>query len=167
MRLSAKYETDYVSDYLIVLGATIRDDGPGKLLRNRCGVAIDYINKNPDAAIVASGGYIKGKQVSEASVIKSYLVKKGVDEKSIILEEESLNTYNNLVNSLSVIKEKGITDKKVIVITSDFHSLRVGMIARKMGINSLVLSAKTPYHLIPFNYFREFFAVCKYLLLKY
>ncbi len=167
MRLSAKYETDYTSDYLIVLGATIRDDGPGKLLRNRCGVAIDYINKNPDAAIVASGGYIKGKQVSEASVIKSYLVKKGVNEKRVILEEKSLNTYNNLTNSLSIIKEKKITDKKITVITSDFHALRVGMMTKKIGMNSSILSARTPYHLIPFNYFREFFAICKYLLLKY
>ncbi len=166
MRLSAKYETDYVSNYLIVLGATIRDDGPGKLLRNRCNTAVDYSNINPDVVIVASGGYIQGKQVSEAFVIKDYLVKKGVNEENIILEEKSLDTYNNLVNSLLIIKEKGATDKKITVVTSDFHSLRVGIFAKRLGFSCVVLSAKTPLCLMPFNYFREFLALCKHLLFK-
>ena len=43
-------------DYIIVLGAQVRADGPSKVLKHRLNTAIDYLEKNPETICIVSGG---------------------------------------------------------------------------------------------------------------
>ena len=43
-------------DYIIVLGAQVRKDGPSPVLKYRLDKAVEYLNENPDTVCIVSGG---------------------------------------------------------------------------------------------------------------
>lgn len=57
--------------------------------------------------MVASGGQGEDERESEARAIAGYLTEKGVGQDRILLEEQSVNTYQNLSNSAALLEEKG------------------------------------------------------------
>ena len=54
-------------DYIIVLGAQVRADGPSKVLKHRLNTAIDYLEKNPETICIVSGGQGYNEPCTEAS----------------------------------------------------------------------------------------------------
>ena len=52
--MNAQGEPDL--DYVIVLGAQVRESGPSKALRYRLDRTIDYLEENPDTICIVSGG---------------------------------------------------------------------------------------------------------------
>ena len=53
-------------DYLIVLGAQVKKDGPSRTLRLRLDKAAEYARQNPETILVLSGGQGRDELVSEA-----------------------------------------------------------------------------------------------------
>ena len=53
-------------DYIIVLGAQVRSDGPSKVLKHRLNTAIDYLEKNPETICIVSGGQGYNEPCTEA-----------------------------------------------------------------------------------------------------
>lgn len=146
-------------DYIIVLGALVREEGPSTILKERLDAAIDYLEENPDTLCIVSGGQGFNEPYSEAFGMKKYLVEKGVDESRIILEDESLNTIQNIQNSMKLMDDK---DSAVGVVTSNFHVYRAIGIAKKQGLTNVsgIAGDVIPLYL-PTNMFREFFGVVK------
>ena len=70
----------------------------------------------------------------------------GVDEKRILTEDKSTDTYENLENTLSLI---GKENPEITIVTDGFHQFRAGLICDDMGIEKTSLSAKTPLFLLP------------------
>lgn len=144
-------------DYVIVLGAKVRDDGLSKALKYRLDRAMEYLNENPGTMLVLSGGQGKDEPVSEAAAMQNYLEFNGVDERRLILEERSSSTVENIAYSrlaieadqkrrkalnsqTTVVMEPGTYEEipnkpiKVGVLTSDFHIFRAEQIAKKWGM---------------------------------
>ena len=67
----------------------------------------------------------------EAVIFKRVLIENGVSEEKIIVEPNSKNTKENLDNSFSLLKEKGIQFKKVLLIAHPLHQLRATATARR------------------------------------
>ena len=65
-------------DYVIVLGARVKEHTISDSLKKRLDRAIDYAQKNPDTYLVLSGGKGKDEPVSEAQAMYQYLVYNGV-----------------------------------------------------------------------------------------
>ena len=145
-------------DYLIILGSQIRKDGPSTTLYFRLEAALDYLKDHPNTTIVVSGGQGKNEPISEALGMKEYLVKKGVDEKRIIMEDQSRNTTGNIQNSMKLIDY----NKKVGIVTNNFHLYRAMSIAKKQGIKNIygISAYSTPYYYAN-NCLREFFGIVK------
>lgn len=152
------------SDYIIVLGARVKGETPSLALQHRLDKAYAYMEKHPDVICILSGGQGKGEQITEAVAMKRYLLKKGVLESRLILEEESTNTRENLTNSFQII-DKNDVDANVIVITSRFHIFRSKIIANELGKKVSGIGSDTLVFLIPNYYLREFFAVIKEIIL--
>lgn len=53
-------------DYIIVLGAQVRKDGPSPVLKYRLDKAVEYLNENPDTVCIVSGGQGSNEPWSEA-----------------------------------------------------------------------------------------------------
>ena len=63
-------------DYLIVLGAQVRENGPSTILRYRLDAAISYLQENPETICIVSGGQGVNEPFSEAEGMLNYLVSK-------------------------------------------------------------------------------------------
>lgn len=109
----------------IILGFRLNDDGTmTKRLKKRCDLAIQYINEfGLDKLIVSGGVANKNTIYSEAELMKDYLVKKGLDDDFIILEDNSMTTWDNMEFSMKIAKERGFDVTSVVVITTVDHYL--------------------------------------------
>lgn len=145
--------------YLVVLGAQMKENGPSVALQRRLDRACDYLMENPDTLCVVSGGQGSNEPVSEAQGMKTYLMKKGIGEARIIMEDRSRDTQQNLAFSRELIP-KEVT--KVGIVTSNFHVYRSIQLARKQGFpDAQGLGATSGAYFLPNNMLREFFGIMK------
>lgn len=152
------------ADYLIVLGASVRGTVPSLALGERINAAADYLKKNKGAVVIASGGKGPGEDISEAESIKRELVKQGINESRIIMEDRSTSTYENIDFSKKLIPG-GM--KLGLVVTNDFHMYRAVSIASDYGLELQGLPAKTPKQAVLKSYTREYLAITKFYLKRY
>ena len=147
------------AEYVIILGAGVNGNVPSKTLKNRIDAALEYLKNNEDTIVIASGGKGVGENVSEAQVIKEYLISGGFPKDKIIVEDKSTSTVENIKFSKRFITNN---DAEVVLVTSDFHIFRATQIAKKQGlINVTGCSAKPGQMTKLNNYIREFFAIVK------
>ena len=147
-------------DYIVVLGAQMRQNGPSIVLQYRLDEAIKYLNDNPDTICIVSGGQGYNEPCTEAQGMAEYLEKKGVPKVRILMETESTTTAQNISNSMQYIRE-GAT---VGIGTNNFHMFRALQIAKKQGLTQVCgIAAKSKPLYLPNNMLREYLAEIKYL----
>ena len=156
-RLNSKAEPDL--DYLIVLGAQVRPSGPSVALTSRLDTAYAYLIDNENTKVIVSGGQGPNEPMAEADAMAAYLVERGIDPTRIILEDQSLNTTQNLQNSLRLIDP---AKDRIAVVTNSYHVFRGMAIARKQGAEHVegISAGATPWYL-PNNMTRESFGILK------
>ena len=148
-------------DYIIVLGAQVRESGPSVVLKYRLDRAIDYLEENPDTKCIVSGGQGKNEPFAEAVGMADYLQKNGIDGKRIIVEAESRTTEENIKNSKTFLEE----DASLGIITNDFHVFRALQMAGEQGLSEACgIAADSSKLYLPNNMLREFFAEIKHLV---
>jgi uncharacterized SAM-binding protein YcdF (DUF218 family) len=152
------------AEYIIILGARVKGTTPSLSLQYRIDAAATYLNQNPQAIALASGGQGPGEEITEAEAIKKGLMNQGIDESRIIVENQSTSTIENIKFSKKLIPndlEKGL------LVSNDFHLFRAKMIAKDYGLKLEGLPARTPTVALVKSYTREFLAITKYFLYKY
>lgn len=150
------------ADYVIVLGAQVRGRMPSYNLARRLDKAYDYLIENPETKVILSGGQGEGEDITEAAAMAEYLKRKGIEAERIILEDESVNTFENLKYSRRKMEDESAS---VVLVTNNFHVFRSLKIARKQGLTSVEgLGAPVMWYTVPNLYVREAFAVVKYAL---
>ena len=114
---------------MVILGCQVKPWGPSILLQDRLNTALDYLADHPDVTVVVSGAQGPDEPSTEAFAMAEYLMANGVPEENIILEEQSHNTWQNLVCSLVLLEELGYdTDADMVVVSNGFHLTRVRML---------------------------------------
>ena len=157
--MNAQGEPDL--DYVIVLGAQVRESGPSKALRYRLDRTIDYLEENPDTICIVSGGQGHNEPFSEAQGMADYLQKHGIAENRIIQESKSESTMENIVNSKKLMRQENAS---VGIVTNDFHMFRALQIAHANGLKQAQgIAASSPKDMLVNNMVREFFAEIKVL----
>ncbi len=147
------------ADYMVVLGAQIRSQGPSDVLRRRLDASAEYLKSNPDTKAIVSGGQGANEPMTEARGMRDYLVSIGIPADRILLEEASANTRENLEKSAALLAKES---DMVVVVTSDFHMFRALGLARKAGYENVYgLSADSYPLMLPNNMLREFLGVLK------
>lgn len=152
------------ADYVIILGARVKGTTPSLSLQYRIDAAAEYLKENEHTIAIASGGQGTGEDISEAEAIKTELIKHGISEARILLENQSTSTNENIQFSKRLISDDMKTG---LLVTNDYHVFRATMIANDYGLNLEGIPAKTPTIAIPKSYIREYMALTKYYLLKY
>lgn len=155
-------------DYVIVLGALVREDGPSRAVAMRLDCACRYAEQNPDTIVIVSGGQGGNEPAAESAVMKRYLEEKGIAPERILEEDRSHNTRQNLIYSWRMLREReaqaGREEDAVSVgiVSSNFHIFRAAGIARKLGIpNVCGIAAPAPLSMQASNMLREFFGILK------
>ena len=146
-------------DYIIVLGAQVREDGPSVVLKYRLDRACEYLMDNGSAICIVSGGQGSNEPCAEADIMEAYLMDKGIPGSHIIKEDKSHNTFENMQFSKELTES---SDASVGIVTNNFHVFRGVAIAKKQGFTDVcgIPAASTPLYL-PNNLLREFFGVVK------
>lgn len=146
-------------DYIIVLGAQVREDGPSVVLQYRLDAAIDYLNENPATICIVSGGQGINEPFSEAEGMADYLLKNGIENSRIYLEDESTSTVENIQNSKALMK---MPYNGVGIVTNNFHVFRATQIAREQGLNGVCgIAADSSVLYLPNNVLRECCGILK------
>jgi len=157
-------------DHIIIMGAAFENKEPGLALSSRLDTGAEYLRKNPEVVAVVSGGKPPGEDVSEAKIMKDYLLEQGVEKDRILKENRASNTHENIIYSQKILKEENISagaeefklTGKVGLVTNDYHLFRSKLLARRHGVDATQgIAAETPT-LILMNYLvREYLAVLK------
>jgi len=146
-------------DVLIVLGAGLNGYEVSPHLARRLTRAIEYFEQNPDVTIIVCGGLGEQQSVTEAFAMTEFLMYHGVPRDSIIKEDLSTSTYENLIFAQEMLEEVFPNGFTSVLITNDFHIFRATNIARSIGLDVVPLGASTPWYSIVPNYLREMIAV--------
>lgn len=152
------------TDYIIVLGARVKGTVPSLAFASRIKAAASYLKQNENTIAIASGGKGPGEEISEAESIKRELIKLGISESRILLEDRSTDTYENISFSKRLIPENAQTG---LIVTNTFHIYRAVSIARDQGLDVKGLPAKTPLSALVKSYTREYLAISKFYLKRY
>lgn len=152
------------ADVLIVLGSGIRGDRPTLTMKYRLDAALDYLGRNPDAAVIVSGGMGRDERLSEAAVMKKYLVEHGVEESRVIEEDRSQSTEENFRFSGEIIAERFGSDAKAVFVTTRFHVFRSELTARREGLPIQGIPAEGVWYLVPNDYLRECVCIAWYFI---
>lgn len=152
------------ADAMIVLGGGIRGRAPTLTLRNRLVAAGRYAARNPSTLIIVSGGQGPDEIVSEAIVMRDYLVSHGIDPSRILLEDESLSTEDNFRFSKRIIDRELGEDAKIVFATTRFHVFRAERVAAKQGIKAEGIPSDGVWYITFNDYLRECAAITVYFL---
>lgn len=146
-------------DYLVVLGAQMKVNGPSRALQYRLDEAIRYLEENPETRVIVSGGQGPDEPISEAQGMYDYLIQKGIAPDRILLEDQSKNTFQNLTFSAEYLD---MEHDSVGVVSNNFHIFRATKIAAKAGYKNVYgIAARGEPFLQCNNMMREFFGVVK------
>ena len=146
-------------DYLIVLGAQVRENGPSAVLQYRLDAALSYMQENPETICIVSGGQGVNEPFSEAKGMSDYLISHGILSERIILEDTSRNAVENIRNSKALIRN---FDGSVGIVTNNFHVFRAVGIAKAQGLGDVYgISAYSHPLYLPNNVLRECCGILK------
>lgn len=148
-------------DYIIVLGAQVKESGPSVVLRYRLDRAVSYLKENDNTLVIVSGGQGANEKATEASVMKEYLVNNGINENRIIIEDKSNTTKENLINSKKIIRD----NTSIGIVTNNFHMYRALLIGKKYKVKAVGIPSKSTSYYLPNNLLREVFAYIKFIIL--
>ena len=176
-------------DYIIIHGAGLDGTRPTPLLAGRIDKALELWNKqHQHGKFVASGGQGADEVISEAQAMRDYLLEKGVPADAILMEDTSTTTWENLKNSIAVIRADRATsggtdaasddvtasdsagacgDFTTAVVSSDFHVFRCAEYAHNLGIKADGIGSHTKGWYWPTAFIREFIAITKAHLWPY
>lgn len=153
---------------IIVLGAGLRGERPGDVLRRRLDAAAAAYAQNPDVLIVVSGGKGTQETIPEALAMQRYLLKKGIPEDAILMEDKSTSTKENLEFSREILQQHGISaDAPVAIVTNAFHCYRALQYAKMMGFtDARSIPASMNWKAILPAYSREVFTILFYWIFR-
>lgn len=160
-------DKDETCQYMLVLGAKVRNDGPSVSLMDRIKATAAYMEAHPDVIAIVSGGKGPDEPITEAQCMFEQLVKLGVDPSRIWLEDQATSTWENLHFAMNLIEEKtGQRPEKIGLLSSEYHLFRAKMFARACGVEAVGIPARTSRISQMVNHFmREVAGVWHYIIL--
>lgn len=160
-------------EVMVVFGCHVNKDGPSIQLRERLDAALGYWREHPDVKIVVSGGKGDNEHESEAQCMHDYLIEHGVSEESVLMEDQSRNTHQNVLYTHELLQstvDSGAWEQpgRYVLVSSDFHLSRILMLwGRGFGTTSNVTTVPAPVSSVPYRVqmlFREPLALVKSFL---
>ena len=130
--LSGRRDEARPASAIVVLGAAQYAGRPSPVFRARLDHGVALWKQGLAPYLILTGGKGVGDTTSEAAVGRRYALEHGIPDSAIKVEtrgrttSESLRAVARLTNSLP--------DRSVVLVSDPFHSLRVSILARRMGL---------------------------------
>ncbi len=162
--LTARHKPAYDKDFVVIPGCSIsRQGGLLPLLKGRTNRAIRFAwdqerATGKPARYIPTGGQGPDEIMSEGSAMEFYLLSHGAEQYEVLPEKASKDTYENMSFSKRIIDEAN-SGGKACFVTTNYHVLRSGMLARKAGLDAEGLASGTKWYFWPNGLARECVAI--------
>lgn len=145
------------ADYAVILGNKVNTDGSlSERLTKRLECGLELYNAKRIKGIIVSGGL--GKEgYYEGDKMKEFLVKKGVPDSAIIVDNKGDNTLKTVENVIAM--KPRLQFKTLLIVSQYYHITRTKMLFRKYGF--IAISGASPAYFEwrdLYSLIREFFA---------
>lgn len=123
------------ADLAVILGNKVNEDGSlSKRLEKRLECGLNLYRNGRVKRILVSGGL--GKEgFYEGDKMKSYLIKYGVPDSLIILDNFGNNTIASVENTLKL--KDSLNFQSIIIVSQYFHLTRTKMLFKKKHFNNV------------------------------
>lgn len=139
----APYNNGQKKDVIIVLGYPAKKDGSvSPILRERINKAAKLYHEGIAEVIICTGAAVANNYI-EADVMAKALIELGVPDLSIIREKLAKGTYENLVNSKKIMKDRGLAT--AVIVSSPWHLRKASSYAFRLEIDHTVEKSKFPH----------------------
>ncbi len=143
----------------VVLGCRVYGERASLMLNERLEAAKKYLEENPTADCVLSGGMGEGETITEAECMYRWLVANGISPDRLFKEESSTSTRENLFFSRQTVADNRLNES-IVIITNEFHQYRASRAAESAGITEVgSVSGKTAWWLFPTYCVREMYGI--------
>ncbi|MCC6928343.1 MAG: YdcF family protein [Gemmatimonadaceae bacterium] len=123
------------SDAIVVLGAAQYDGRPSPVLRARLDHALSLWKRGLAPRVILTGGKGAGDTTSEAAVGRVYMLRRGVPDTALLMENEGRSTAESLGGVARLAKRRGIED--IILVSDPFHMMRLQILAWRHGLHAV------------------------------
>ncbi len=163
-KYSAEYDTG-ADTVVLVFGAHTKGMTPSTALKNRLYAAYKLLIALPDAVCVVSGAKGVNETVAECEAMRGYLTDLGISEERIIMESEARSTSENVRFTKTLLLELGISDKRIIGVSTAFHLPRIEILSERYGLAMDTCGAPSPSALHYYtSMIREYLSYIKMML---
>lgn len=126
----------------IICGFPALNNGkPSKIMQSRVEKGVELYKAGKIKFLIMSGGAVKN-EYEEAKVMRDYAISLGVLKKHIIIENQALSTYHNLMYCHDLMKLYNLNN--AIVVTNSWHLRKANYYARKFKLDYVMVSANPP-----------------------
>ncbi|MDO4168673.1 MAG: YdcF family protein [Lachnospiraceae bacterium] len=132
-----KYSNVYENkkcDVAIVLGAAANDTGVSEVYKQRLNHVVELYQEGDIDKIIVTGGKGNGNHFTDAYMAKKYLESMGIPTDSILEEDKSTITQENLENAQKIMEENGY--KSALIVSDPLHMKRSMLLANDLGIEA-------------------------------
>jgi vancomycin permeability regulator SanA len=129
------------ADAIVVFGAAQYNGQPSPVLRARLDHAADLYERDVADLVFVTGGSQPGDRTTEASASASYLRRKGVPDKALLLEISGRTSWQSLASAANELKQRGKTE--VVLVSDPFHNARIAAMAGELGLHAHVSPTRT------------------------
>ncbi|MDX8408908.1 MAG: YdcF family protein [Mariprofundales bacterium] len=135
---------------IVVLGGGVQAQAPEYGGRSRLSdstlmritYAADLARRHPGLLLVSGGNPLQRAQETEGEVMRRRLRSLGIASKRIIVEQGSLNSWQNALLIRPLLQARGI--QKIVLVTDAWHMPRAVWCFMQQGID--VIAAPNAYH---------------------
>lgn len=132
-------------DVIIVLGSPAKDNcEPGSIMKDRVAKGVELFKLGIGKKILFTGSSVRNN-CTEAEVMKTYAISKGVSKNHILTEIRAKNTFQNAYYSVKQMKELKLTS--AAIVTSEPHIKRACAVFEKFDINYSMFPANNPVNI--------------------
>ena len=117
---------------IVVLGAAQYAGRPSPVFRARLDHGIALWRRGLAPYLILTGGTGVGDTTSEAAVGRRYALRHGIPASAIRVETEGRTTSESLRAVVMLLDS--LPGRSVVLVSDPFHSLRVSILARRMGL---------------------------------
>lgn len=124
--------SDGPADAAVVLGAAVWGAEVSPVFRERINHGVDLYRKGRVRKLIFTGGRGNDGEPTESAAARRYAMRGGVPAADILIEEQSHNTYENLLNAKRLADARGV--RTVLIVSDPLHMRRAVSMARDVGL---------------------------------
>lgn len=138
--------TDDQIELVLIPCVQLANDQPNPDFHLRLGRGVQ-LHQTHGMPLMLMGGYTGGSKISEAQAGIEALARQGIPAKSLLREESSRNTLENLRNAREQLRQLNLNN--IALVSNRYHLARCKALANGLGLNPYLCAAESTFSISP------------------